>query len=145
MNSHPLRIGDIAKRSGVTVETLRFYEKEQLLAPQGRSESGYRLYSDDDLQRVMFILHAKKVGFTLAEIKKLLALRLNSDKHTCEEVKEYTAEKITEIEERLLAFQAIHKALTQLHDACCGGPRKATHCSILSSLEENSFLHDKDR
>lgn len=145
MNTKLLKIGELAKRSGLTVEALRYYEEQQLLAPAGRSESGYRLYSEDDVQRVQFILHAKKVGFTLAEIKDLLALKLKKDDHTCEEVKNYTANKIAEVEQRLRDLQSIHLALTRLHDACCGGAEKATHCSILSSLEDDSFSNGDDK
>ncbi len=68
-----LKIGEIAKRSNVSVESLRFYESEQLLSPEGRSNAGYRLYSSADEQKLSFILHAKKIGFSLREIKSLLS------------------------------------------------------------------------
>ncbi len=143
MKTQQLKIGELAKRSGLTVEALRFYEQQGLIQPLGRTASGYRLYSPSDVQRVNFILHAKKVGFTLAEIKTLLALRLHKDKHSCDEVKQYTAEKIADIEARLRDLNSIHQALTHLHDACCGGPESAAHCTILSSLEDDSFIHEK--
>jgi len=136
-----LKIGELAKHSGLTVEALRFYEQQQLIQPQGRTASGYRLYLPEDVQRVKFILHSKKAGFTLAEIKTLLELRLNKDEHSCDEVKQYTAEKIADVEARLQDLNSIHQALTHLHDACCGGSKSATHCTILSSLEDDLFTH----
>lgn len=139
MNRQKLKIGDLAKRSGLTVEALRFYEKQQLLIPQGRSESGYRLYAETDVQRLRFILHAKQVGFTLGEIQQLLALRSDKDEHSCGEVKEYTAQKLAEVEKRLQDLRTIQKALSRLHDACCGGPEKASHCSILAALDDDDF------
>ena len=139
MNRQTLKIGDLAKRCGLTVEALRFYEKQGLLQPQARSEAGYRFYTDEDVQRVRFILHAKQVGFTLAEIKQLLALRADKDDYSCEEVKQYTAQKLREIEARMHDLQTIHKALSRLHHACCGGPQAASHCSILAALDEDKI------
>ena len=141
MKTKKLKIGDLAKRCGLTVEALRFYEKQQLLQPLGRSESGYRFYDESDVQRLKFILHAKKVGFTLAEIKQLLALRADKDARSCGEVKDYTAQKLAEVEARIRDLKTIQKALTRLNEACCGGPEKASHCSILAALEDEDFTH----
>ena len=76
-----LKIGELAKQTGVTRDTLRFYEKHDLVTPSSRNEAGYRLYSADDVQRVHFILSAKKVGFTLKEIHQLLSLEITKDQH----------------------------------------------------------------
>lgn len=67
-----MKIGELASKTHVSHHTLRFYERQGLIAPTGRSDSGYRLYSDLDVDRVGFILSAKKVGFTLVEIQQLL-------------------------------------------------------------------------
>lgn len=141
MNQDLVKIGELAKRTQISVETLRYYEKEKLLQPELRTGSGYRLYSAKDEHRLNFVLHAKKVGFSLAEIKELLELRLNKDKHSCEEVKNYTGEKIAEVEAKIADLQTMHSALNSLYKACCGGPEKATNCAILSSLDDKTLFN----
>jgi MerR family Zn(II)-responsive transcriptional regulator of zntA len=143
MNQNLIKIGELAKRTDISVETLRYYEKEHLIKPQLRTESGYRLYSLDDENRLNFVLHAKKVGFSLSEIKKLLNLRLNKDSYTCEEVKIYTGQKITEVESKIADLQKMHDALSSLYKACSGGQEKATNCAILSTLDDESFFKRK--
>ncbi len=139
MNQPLVKIGELAKRTNISVEALRYYEKEQLLRPKSRSQSGYRLYSKEDVTRLNFVLHAKKVGFSLREIKELLALRLNKDQHTCEEVKTYTGIKIKEVEQKINDLKSMHNALNNLYQACCGGNESATQCTILTSLDEQHF------
>ncbi len=68
--------GKLAKRSGVNIETLRYYEKRNLIDPPRRSEAGYRLYTPADILRIRFIKNAQKLGFTLKEIRELLKLRI---------------------------------------------------------------------
>jgi len=138
MNTKYYKVGELAKRNGVSVETLRYYEKLALIHPSQRSSSGYRLYTYEDEKALNFILQAKKVGFSLSEIQELLNLRLNKDMRTCEEVKVYTAQKIDEIESKIRHLQQISSALTRMHNACCGGEELATSCSILASLESDS-------
>jgi len=131
-----LKIGEVAKQADITVETLRFYQSEQLLIPKMTNQSGYRLYSAQDRQKLNFILHSKKVGFSLSEIKQLLSLRTDKDQHTCEEVKNYTGNKINEIESKIRDLQKMRLALSNLHDACCGGSESAKQCTILNSLDD---------
>ena len=135
-----LKIGELAKLSDTSVETLRFYQSKSLLKPAERSISGYRLYSQQDVQKLYFILHAKKVGFSLAEIKQLLTLRTDKDQHTCEEVKNYTGIKIKEIEDKIHDLQKMSLALSGLHEACCGGKESAEQCTILSTLDDPEFF-----
>ena len=129
------KIGDLAKLSGIKVEALRYYEAEGLLIPNMRSDSGYRLYSEQNVQSLFFILHAKKVGFSLKEIKFLLDFQNNKNQHTCDEVKKYTGNKIMEIEAKIADLKNMHLSLSKLHQACCGGVESAKNCSILQSLE----------
>ena len=130
-----LRIGELAKRACITVESLRFYESEQLLVPERRSNAGYRLYSSTDEKKLSFILHAKKVGFSLQEIKTLLSLRAAKNSHTCEEVKSYTGTKVDEIDHKINDLQKMKQALENLYSACCGGSESAENCTILNSLD----------
>jgi len=81
----------LAKRCGVTSDTLRFYEKNALIKPAGRSESGYRLYNEENQKQVRFILKAKELGLSLDEIKDLLEIKLEATEHSCAEVKAITS------------------------------------------------------
>lgn len=136
--SYVMKIGELASQCGVSVESLRYYETEGLVIPKQRSNKGYRLYNQDDKQRLSFILHAKKVGFSLQEIKHLLSLRAAKNSHTCEEVKTYTGTKIREVEAKITDLLKMKQALDNLHSACCGGLESARGCTILSSLESNN-------
>ena len=134
LNKKVFKIGELAQKSGTKVEALRYYEAEGLLIPNMRSDSGYRLYNEQNLQSLFFILHAKKVGFALKEIKFLLDFQNNKNEHTCEEVKKYTGDKIIEIEAKIADLKNMHQSLNQLHQACCGGVESARNCSILQTL-----------
>ena len=95
-----MTIGKLAKRCGVGVETIRFYEREGLIKEPPRSESRYRQYPEETAQRVRFIKRAKELGFTLKEIKGLLELRIRPEA-TCGDVRNQAEEKIADIEQRL--------------------------------------------
>ena len=134
MSEKPLKIGAIAKLANVSQDTLRFYEKHGLLNPRLRTEAGYRLYSQADVQRVGFILSAKRVGFTLNEIHDLLALEVTKDQKSCEDVKRFVDEKLVTVNQRIREMQSMKKSLKILSNACCGGEEPATHCTILEAL-----------
>ncbi|GAB6263861.1 Zn(2+)-responsive transcriptional regulator [Photobacterium sp. R1] len=130
-------IGQLAKLCDVSSDTLRFYEKNGLLVPRERSEGGYRLYHEEDLSRVRFILRAKAVGLSLEEIRELLTIRLEADQHSCAEVKAITQAKLDDIDAKLAELQRIRRALKKINDACCGeADDDASHCSILEALAD---------
>ncbi|EGR2797642.1 MULTISPECIES: Zn(2+)-responsive transcriptional regulator [Vibrio] len=130
------QIGELAKRCGVSADTLRFYEKNQLILPAGRSESGYRLYSEENQKQVGFILKAKALGLSLEEIKELLEIKLEATEHSCAEVKAITSAKLALIDEKIAQLSQIRQALKKINDACCGHTDDdASHCSILAALE----------
>lgn len=130
------KIGELALKGGIKVETLRYYEAEGLLVPKLRTTAGYRLYSQQDAQSLFFILQAKKVGFSLKEIKFLLDFQSNKDEHTCQEVKQYTGAKIDELESKIRDLQEMTKKLKGLHQACCGGVESAKNCTILQAFAQ---------
>ena len=134
MSEKNLKIGELAKLMKVSQDTLRCYEKHGLLAPSLRSQAGYRLYSQADVERVGFILSAKRVGFTLNEIHDLLGLEVTKDDKSCEDVKRFVDEKLDNLDQRIGEMQRIKKTLKTLSDACCGGAEPATHCTILEAL-----------
>ena len=129
-----LKTGELAKKAGVNVETLRFYEREGLLPEPPRRESGYREYPPDTVQRIRFIQRAKELGFTLREIKGLLQLRVDPET-ACAEVKEQAAEKIADVKQKISDLKRIERALNNLMNTCRGsGP--IDDCPILKHLEK---------
>ncbi len=129
-----LKTGELAKQAGVNVETLRFYEREGLLAEPPRRASGYREYPPDTVQRIRFIQRAKELGFTLREIKGLLELRVDPET-TCAEVKQQAAEKIADVKQKISDLRRIERALNKLLKTCRGsGP--IDDCPILKHLEK---------
>ncbi len=128
-------IGELAKRCNVTSDTLRFYEKSGLLIPAGRSSSGYRLYNDNNLAQINFILKAKQLGLTLDEIQELLEIQSDSNRYSCAEVKAITQSKLNEIDKKIAQLTEIRVTLRHINDACSGHvDSNASYCSILSAL-----------
>jgi len=130
-----MRIGELSKQTGFQVETLRFYEKQGLLSPVSRTESGYREYNKASLRELQFIKQAKLVGFSLNEISELLTLRVERDQHSCGDVKSIAERKIIQIDSKIRELDMMRKALHRITDACCGGLEPATSCTILNALE----------
>nr|WP_319553322.1 Zn(2+)-responsive transcriptional regulator [uncultured Vibrio sp.] len=130
------QIGELAKRCGVSADTLRFYEKNGLIKPAGRSASGYRLYNEENQKQVRFILKAKELGLSLGEIRDLLEIKLEATEHSCAEVKAITTAKLELVDEKINELTKIRRALKKINDACCGDvDDDASHCSILAALE----------
>ena len=134
MNETALKIGKLAKALGVSQDALRFYEKQGLINPRFRTAAGYRLYSTEDVKQVKFILSAKRVGFTLNEIRGLLALEVTKEENSCEDVKRVVDVKLVAVNQRMRELRQIKKSLQTLAEACCGGEESATNCTILGTL-----------
>jgi MerR family Zn(II)-responsive transcriptional regulator of zntA len=115
-----LTIGKLAALADVRTDTLRYYEREHLLAPASKSDSGYRLYDSDSVRRIHFIKRAQHCGFTLAEISQLLALRVQPSAR-CGDVRKLAVEKKLQLERRIRAMRTMSKALDQLR-LLCGKP-----------------------
>ncbi len=129
-----MTIGQVAKRAGVNVETVRFYEREGLIGEPPRRPSGYRQFGPDVVRRIRFIQRAKELGFSLREIGELLALRVSRGQ-TCADVKARAVDKIADIDEKLAALARMRSALEKLSDSCVGrGP--VSECPILDALDE---------
>ena len=126
-------IGKVAREAGVGIETVRFYERQGLIDEPPRSSSGYRQYPQAVVPRLRFIRRAKELGFTLNEIRELLALRLDPET-TCADVKQRAEEKIADIEDKLRALRRMKRALVELTRSCRGrGP--VDDCPILRALD----------
>jgi MerR family transcriptional regulator, copper efflux regulator len=131
-----LTIGQLAEQAHVNRETVRYYERRRLLQRPSRSLGGYRVFSDDALRRLRFIRHAKMLGFSLEEIKELLALRVRSV-DTCDRVRARTLTKVADIDGKIEALQQMRRALSELVSAC-SRRRKTDDCPILDSLEASA-------
>lgn len=130
-----LTIGQLAERSGVGVETLRFYEREGLIAEPRRRPSGYRQYPPEVVRRVWFIRHAKELGFSLKEISELLSLRVDPNS-ACRDVRERAQTKIADIEGKIESLERMREALQRLVKKCRGkGP--TSECPILEELDRD--------
>ena len=115
-----LRIGDLSKRTQTNNETLRFYESKGLLDEPRRSDAGYRLYTEEAVSKVNFIVRAKRMGFSLKEISELLSLRVDRESSTCGEVKVMAEQKLVDISRKLEELKRMKTALEQITEACCG-------------------------
>lgn len=132
----PLTVGHLARAAKVNVETVRYYERRDLLPKPKRGESGYRLYSGEAVRRLRFIRRAKELGFSLREIRELLSLRV-SPKATRGEVRARAQAKIDSIELRLRSLGAIRNSLQELAKAC-SRQGQAGKCPILESLDREA-------
>jgi MerR family mercuric resistance operon transcriptional regulator len=128
----PLTIGKVARRAEIGVETVRFYEREGLIEEPERTASGYRHYEEEVVDRLRSIRRAKKLGFTLGEIKELLSLRVDPVA-SCAEVKRRAEAKIADIEGKIHSLQKMRQALVKLSKACSGRGR-TSECSILDAI-----------
>jgi MerR family mercuric resistance operon transcriptional regulator len=125
-------IGQLARRAGVGVETVRFYERRGLIAQPPRRASGYREYPPEAISRITFIRRAKELGYTLKEIAELLELRVRP-RRSCDAVKRNAEAKISDIEAKIESLRRMRKALRGLVNSC--EKREATsECPILSAL-----------
>lgn len=127
-----LSIGQLAEQAGVAIDTVRYYERNDLLAPAGRLASGYRRYGATELKRLRFIRRAKALGFSLEDIRELLAL---SDERDVAEVKRAAQRKLADIEQRIAELERIRGGLRTLVAACPGHGR-AEACPILNALTQ---------
>jgi len=132
------RIGQLAKLADVTTDTIRFYEKQQMMDHEVRTEGGFRLYSDSDLQRLKFIRYGRQLGFTLEAIRELLSIRVDPEHHTCQESKTIVQKRLNEVETMLTELQHMQRSLKRLNDACCGTSHSSVYCSILEALEKGA-------
>jgi MerR family transcriptional regulator, copper efflux regulator len=136
MTSSTLTIGRLAQGAGVAIDTVRFYEREGLLPEPRRRPSGYREYDSTSVARLRFIRRAKELGFTLDEIRDLLAL--SADRHGgVEGVRERAAARLAAIDARIAELQRVRDGLAALVDACPGHGAPDT-CPILKALSEDA-------
>jgi DNA-binding transcriptional MerR regulator len=134
------RIGEVAGATGVTVETLRYYERERLLPPVLRSSRGARRYSEDAIAQVQFIRQAQSVGLTLKDIRVLLAGRTETSRTTCRRIRSILASRIQDIDARVLEMQTFRDVLREHLRACDQALNDATcvECPTIGAIQGNN-------
>ncbi|HMA12080.1 MAG TPA: MerR family transcriptional regulator [Steroidobacteraceae bacterium] len=125
-------IGTLARRAGVGIDTVRYYERSGLLSPSARLASGYRRYSDAEVSRLRFIRRAQALGFSLKEIGELLAL---SSRRDVARVKRSAMARLADVENRIAELERVRDGLARLIKSCPGHGRTAD-CPILRALSE---------
>jgi MerR family mercuric resistance operon transcriptional regulator len=126
-----LTIGALSERTGVHIETIRYYERVGLLARPARSAGGHRLYADTHQRRLVFIRRSRELGFSIDQIRGLLGLERGHNL-TCAEVKALAQQRIAEIRHKMKDLKRLERVLTNLAAQCHSG--EAPECPILDAL-----------
>jgi MerR family transcriptional regulator, copper efflux regulator len=130
-----MKIGELAGRAGVGVETIRYYERRGLITEPERTRAGYRQYAEHDVLRLRFILRCKDLGFSLSEIRQLLDLRI-APGSTAADVRRRATDKVATVEEKIADLERIRAALRQLLESCSAHGRPE-ECALMHSLGGN--------
>ncbi len=132
-----LTISQVAKGSGINLQTVRYYERQGLLAPTSRTDAGYRIFSPEAVRRIRFIKRGQELGFSLKEIKELLSLRIDA-RTTQADIRKRAQAKITDVEQKIRHLKAIKASLLRMTEDCSGcGSLK--DCPILEGLDGKEF------
>jgi MerR family copper efflux transcriptional regulator len=127
-----VKIGELANRVGVNIQTIRYYERRGLLPEPERTGSGYREYDEHDVHRMEFILRAKALGFMLSEIRELMDLRVDPTR-TADDVRARALEKIADTDAKIRDLQRIRAGLERLVGLCeAHGP--VEECALMHTI-----------
>jgi MerR family transcriptional regulator, mercuric resistance operon regulatory protein len=126
-----LPIGALSKRTGVNIETIRFYERIGILPKPPRSASGHRIYGQDQLMRLGFVRRSRELGFSLAEVRGLLQL-VDGGGHTCAEVKAITLDHLADVRRKIADLRRLEQTLADVAGKCRGG--KVPDCPVIEAL-----------
>ncbi|MEQ9329503.1 MAG: helix-turn-helix domain-containing protein [Rhodospirillales bacterium] len=136
-----MTIGEIARSAACKVQTIRYYEQIGLLAPAERSEGNQRLFARKDVERLLFIRHARELGFPIDSIRELLSL---SDKpnHSCEAADRIAKAQLGEVERRIDRLTSLKAELESMIEQCSGG--RISDCRVIESLGDHTDCHGDD-
>ena len=126
-----MKIGAAAAASGCHIETIRYYERVGLLPPPARTPGGYREYLPEEVERLRFITRGRELGFSLEEIRSLLALS-DDPALSCHDVDELARHHLADIQQRMRELRCIARELERTMASCAGGKRG--QCAILGAL-----------
>lgn len=123
-------IGEASRRSGINIETIRYYEREGIIPAPGRSASGRRVYSDDEIAVLAFVRRCRDMGFPLVDVRALMALR-NAADDQCDDVRSIAERHIADVRRRIAELRRLEMALKSLVSECSKG---RTACPALEEL-----------
>ncbi|MCV0386067.1 MAG: helix-turn-helix domain-containing protein [Nitrobacter sp.] len=126
-----MRIGELAMATGTKAETIRYYEREGILPAADRTDSNYRDYSDEHLATLTFVRRARELGFSMAQVRELLALSDHDDK-PCQDVDQLVQQQLAEVERKIVDLTALRNELGQMLRSCQAD--KIGECHIIGSL-----------
>lgn len=129
------RTGEIAKKCNINKETLRYYERMGLIPGPDRTDSGYRMYTEDTADRLKFIKRMQELGFTLTEIKKLLAV-VDKEDIRCLDMYDFVVKKIEDVQKMIRDLKKIETMLADLRDRCPNDEKDLYDCPIIDTLME---------
>lgn len=124
-------IGELARRTGVKIETIRYYEKSGVMPDPPRTAAGYRVYVEGHLNRLTFICRCRQLGFAMAEIEELLGL-VDAHGYTCSEVRALTLEHAEMVKRKIRDLKRLEKTLRSISSQCTG--KKVPECPIIDAL-----------
>ncbi len=132
-----MRIGELARATGTKAATIRYYEREGLLPAADRTESNYRDYSDEHLATLSFVRRARELGFSMAQVRELLALS-DHDEKPCQDVDQLAQQQLAEVERKIADLSALRDELGQMLRSCQAD--KIGECQIIGSLGRHSVV-----
>lgn len=140
--NHGLRIGQVAKATGLTVDAIRFYERERLLRRPPRTEGGFRLFQREDIQTLLFIQRAQELGFSLGDIRQLLYVAA-TEAPACSHVRDLLEQKLEAVQGKMRELRKLERRLKAALRKCneeLAGDRQCAdrHCPVLEQLQEVS-------
>lgn len=133
MSKQNYSVGQLAGLSGCKVETVRYYEKTDLMPEPPRTEGGHRLYSLDHVKRLKFIRRSRELGFTIEQIRELLTF-IDEPDHHCGEVKAMAMTKVRDVQKKIEDLQRLKKALNDMAAQCRGGQYSINDCPIIEAM-----------
>jgi DNA-binding transcriptional MerR regulator len=138
MRTESFPIGEVARRTGVKVPTIRYYEGIGLLPAPPRSEGNRRVYEEADLRRLAFIRHARELGFEVEAIRTLLSLQDNPDQ-SCAAADTIARARLAEVEQRIAKLLALKSELQRMVQHCSAG--RVSQCRVIETLGDASHNH----
>lgn len=133
-------IGELARRTGVKVPTIRYYEKEGLLNAPIRTEGNQRRFLARDLERLGFIKHCRDLGLPMPAIRDLIELSQHPDK-PCQEANRIAADQLQAVRQRIRHLKKLEAELKRIAASCAGG-HTVTECNVLKAFGDHSLCHD---
>lgn len=132
MRSGSLQIGELSRRAGCNIETIRYYERVGLLPHPARSTARYRLYEEADIGRLVFVRRARGLGFTLKQVRALLALAAGHGRDACTEARELAAGNLAEVRAKIADLRALERVLSDAVRRCDAG--EYAGCPVIATL-----------